>query len=157
MGKVLKFALEAPKLICNQTFAPLRVAFREAANQPETQQAMADLVNSSIKHSIRAGFKHRFITILFVTVGDRVFCRRYSYNEPSWHGVFLKNPEGQILLDKTVVNIEARPPADLEAITPAVNKAYEDKLKELGASFLLDGAVEPRAEQSTMEIFNAHE
>lgn len=89
---------------------------------------------------------------MFVTVGERVFCRRYSYGEPSWHTVFQANPEGQIKLDKTVVNIEAGVPADLSDILPAVNQAYADTLKQFGARFLLKGAVEPRAQQSTMEL-----
>ncbi len=48
------------------------------------------------------------------TVGERVFCRRHTYGEPSWHSVFQTDPAGQIKLDKTIVNIEARVPRDLD-------------------------------------------
>ena len=89
---------------------------------------------------------------MFVTVNDRVFCRRYTYGEPSWHSVFQTDPAGQVKLDKTVVNIEARVPQDLDEIGPDVDRAYADALKKLGASYMLAGATEPRARESTMEV-----
>ncbi|MDE2751567.1 MAG: hypothetical protein OXI83_03220, partial [Gemmatimonadota bacterium] len=102
---------------------------------PKTQRELADLVDNSLKHEIRAGYTHRFITLMFVTVGERVFCRRYTYGEPSWHSVFQTDPAGQVTLDKTVVNIEARVPQDLVEIVPDVDQAYADALKKLGASY----------------------
>lgn len=66
--------------------------------------------------------------------------------------MFLSDPAGQIKLDKTIVNINAQPPEDMEDIIPEIDKAYADKLKDLGARFLLKGAVEPRAQESTMEL-----
>lgn len=151
-SKALTLATDLPKLFVMQAVQPLRLGFRKPLDYPNSQQEMANLVNDSLKHQIRAGYTHRFINILFVTVGERVFCRRYSYGEPSWHSVFLADPEGQIKLDKTVVDIEAYQPDDIDEILPAVDKAYADKLKQLGARFLLDGAVEPRAQQSTIEL-----
>ncbi len=80
------------------------------------------------------------------------FCRRYSYGEPSWHSAFRSDSSGQIKLDKTIVNIDGRIPRDLEEIKSAVDEAYDHKLKNLGARFMLNGAIEPRAQQSTMEL-----
>ena len=120
--------------------------------QPQTQQELAELVNYALGHKIRQGYSHRFITLLFVTVGERVFCRRYSYNEPSWYSAFADEPEGQLQLDKTIVNIKGAVPDDLDEINSEVNKAYEAKLKKLGASYMLDGATEPRALASTFEL-----
>ena len=125
---------------------------RSPMPHPKTQRELADLVDNSLKHEIRAGFTHRFITLMFVTVSDRVFCRRYTYGEPSWHSAFRTDPAGQIKLDKTVVNIEARVPQDLDEIGPDVDRAYADALKKLGASYMLAGATEPRARESTMEV-----
>lgn len=113
---------------------------------------MADQVNTALRHEIRAGYTHRFINLMFVTVGERVFCRRYTYSEPSWHSAFRADPAGQIKLDKTVVNIEARIPEDFDEIVPAIDQAYAESLKKLGASFMLAGAVEPRAQESTLEL-----
>lgn len=149
---ILNMAIDLPKLFALQAINPLRLVMRKAATHPETSQEMADMVNSSISHKIRAGFTHRFIPLLFVTVGDRVFCRRYSYNEPSWHSAFRADPAGQIKLDKTVINIESQLPDDMDDIISDVDQAYADKLKKLGARFLLAGAVEERAQQSTMEL-----
>ena len=148
----LTIVAEVPRLIATQVARPLRLALREPQEHPETQRQLRVLVERALSHKIRAGYTHRFITLMFVTVGDRVFCRRYTYSEPSWHSAFRADPAGQIKLDKTVVNIDAHVPDDLDDILPAVDKAYADKLKRLGASFMLAGAVEPRAQASTIEI-----
>lgn len=154
---ILNMVIDLSKLFVLQAIQPLRLALRKAAANPETAQEMADPVNSSLKHEIRAGFTHRFIRLMFVTVGDRVFARRYTYGEPSWHSAFRANPLGQIKLDKTIVNIEVRAPEDLEEIVPAVDQAYTDSLKKMGARFMLSGATEPRAQQSTIELILVNE
>ena len=135
-----------------QAIKPLRLMLREPLDYPKTQVELAALVDNALTHEIRAGFAHRFITLLFVTVGERVFCRRYRYTEPSWHSVFRTDPAGQIRLDKTVVNITAQVPDDLGDILPAIDASYAARLKQLGARFLLEGAVEPRARESTLEL-----
>lgn len=56
-----------------------------------------------------------------------------------------------------MANLDAAPPIDMDEIIPAVDQAYADALKKLGASFMLSGAVEKRAQDSTMEIFLADE
>lgn len=89
---------------------------------------------------------------MFVTVGDRVFCRRYQYGERSWRDVFLGDPDGQVWLDGAVVDIEGRVPHDLDTINPLVNDAYAEALRRLGASFMLAGAIDDRAMASTMEM-----
>lgn len=130
----------------------MRLMLRRPATPPQSQAQLANMVNYAVGHAIRQGYTHRFITLLFVTVGERVFCRRYSYNEPSWHSAFVNDAEGQLRLDKTVVNIKGFVPADLEDINPAVNKAYEQKLAKLGAGSMLAGATEPRALAGTLEL-----
>lgn len=141
-----------PKLIVGQALHPLRRILRGPLKQPEKQAELADLVNRTRLHEIRAGYEHRFIRLMFVTVGNRVFCRRYRYTEPSWHSVFLSEPDGQIRLDGTVANITAAVPQDMDVIIPEVDQAYADALRKLGASFMLAGSVEQRAQQSTLEI-----
>ena len=152
MSKALNLIIDLPRLALRQATQPLRLAMRQPLDHPASQAELASLVESSLRHEIRAGYTHRFITLMFVTVGDRVFCRRYSYGEPSWHGVFLKAPEGQVKLDKTVVNITAGVPGDMDDIIPGVDRAYAARLKHLGARFLLAGATEPRAQASTLEL-----
>ena len=149
---IFQAAMDFPRLLFLQAVRPLRLAFRKPLPHPATQAEMAELVETSLRHEIRAGYTHSFITLMFVTVDERVFCRRYSYGEPSWHSVFKSKPEGQIKLDNTVVNIDAHLPADLDDILPAVDQAYAEKLKQLGARFMIPGAVESRAQQSTLEL-----
>ena len=58
-------AIDLPKLLIRQAIQPLRLALRKSTTLPDTQQELAELVNHSLKHQIRAGFTHRFIDILF--------------------------------------------------------------------------------------------
>ncbi|MCG8486581.1 MAG: DUF2255 family protein [Chromatiales bacterium] len=155
ISNTLDLVTSLPKLIGRQALQPLRLALRQPLAHPSTQRDMAKMVDDAISSKIRAGFTHRFITLMFVTVGDRVFCRRYSYGEPSWYSAFQSDSKGQIKLDKTIVNIEARIPHDLDDVISAVDDAYAAKLKQYGASFMLDGAVETRAQESTIELLLA--
>ncbi|WP_028112409.1 DUF2255 family protein [Ferrimonas kyonanensis] len=148
----LKLTFGFPRLILLQAIKPLRLALRKSQEPPKSQQEMAQMIEKALSHEIRAGYTHRFIPLLFVTVNERVFCRRYSYSEPSWHSSFGRDPTGQIRLDKTTVDIRARLPQDLEEVLPVIDLAYTEKLKQLGASFLLAGATEPRAQNSTLEL-----
>lgn len=152
---ILKILAGIPKLIAGQVLYPLLNTLRSPMPEPETQAELADLVNRTRIHEIRAGFEHRFIRLMFVTVDDRVFCRQYQFGARSWRDVFLRDPAGQVRLDSTVATIEARELEDYESIIPAVDKAYERDLDKLGASYMIPGAVAPRSQQSTMEIFLA--
>ncbi len=70
---ILNIVTDLPKLFVLQTIQPLRIAMRKTKSKPDTAQQMVDLVNTALKHEIRAGYTHRFMRILFVTVDDRVF------------------------------------------------------------------------------------
>ncbi len=50
---------------------------------------------------------------------------------------------------------DARIPHDLKDIVPKIDQAYADALRKSGASFMLPGAVERRAQENTVEIFFA--
>lgn len=148
----LQISLGLPKLLWNYATNPIKRALFKAAPAPSTQVELARLVEKTFHHEIRAGYEHRFIRLMFVTVGDRVFCRQYQFGARSWRDVFLSNPEGQVRLDGTVANINAHDPKDYDQIIPAVDQAYADALRRIGAGFLLSGSIEPRAQRSTMEI-----
>ena len=143
---------EIPRFVASQVLTPLKRVLSTPASAPGSQAELAKLVNGTLHHEIRAGYEHRFIRLMFVAAGDRIFCRQYKFSGRSWRDVFLNNPEGQIRLDNTVVDIDALVPPDLDAINPAVDRAYADALAKIGASFMLAGAVETRAQNSTMEL-----
>lgn len=117
-----------------------------------TKQEVADLVNHSMHHQIRQGHTHRFIDLMFVAVDERIFCRRYTYSEPSWRTAFIQDQAGQIKLDRTIVNVQGIIPEDLDEINTLVDQAYADALEQRGASYLLPGATDSRALASTMEM-----
>lgn len=144
--------LGLPKLLWAYATNPLKRALFKAAPTPCTQADLARLVENTFHHEIRAGYEHRFIRLMFVTVEDRVFCRQYQFSQRSWRDVFLSNPEGQVRLDDTLANINAQEPEDYDQIIPAVDHAYDDALRKIGARFLLAGSIEPRSQKSTMEI-----
>lgn len=150
MEKLLRYSMTRGCVVLE----PVLISHRSAPppKQPTTQSEFAQLVNHTATHQIRQGYSHRFIDILFVTVGDRVFCRRYSYTEPSWYSAFEKNAEGQVKLDKIVVNVKGSVPFDLDSINPSVNKAYEVTLKKMWVGFMLKGATKPKALASTFEL-----
>lgn len=148
----LRITLGLPKLLWKYASNPLKLALLMAAPAPNTQAELARLVEKTFHHEIRAGYEHRFIRLMFVTVEDRVFCRQYQFSQRSWRDVFLSNPEGQVRLDNTVANINAHEPEDYDRTIAMVDQAYADALLKIGASFLLTGSVEPRAQKSTMEI-----
>lgn len=141
-----------PRFLGNYATNPIKRAILKAAPVPNTQTELARLVEKTFHHEIRAGFEHRLIRLMFVTVDDRVFCRQYQFGARSWRDVFLSNPEGQVRLDDTAATITAHEPKDYHQIIPAVDQAYVDALRKIGAGFLLTGSVEPRAQESTMEI-----
>ena len=116
------------------------------------QQQLAAAVNQTDHHQIRAGSKHRFIATSFVTVDERIFCRRYGFGEPSWYSAFAANSEGQIKLGNRVADIHGAVPADLEAINAEVNQAYFDKLERLGANSWRSWVQDPQVMASTLEI-----
>lgn len=87
-----------PKLLCNYASNPIKRALFKAAPAPTTQAELARLVNKTFHHEIRAGYEHRFIRLMFVTVGDRVFCRQYQFGARSWRDVFLSNPDTSVSL-----------------------------------------------------------
>lgn len=149
----LQIILGLPRLLWNYATNPLKRALFNAAPTPDTQAELARLVERTFHHEIRAGYEHHFIRLMFVTVGDRIFCRQYQFGENSWRDVFLKDSRGQVRLDNTVANIDAKEPIDYEAIIPEVDRAYRRNLKKIGASFMISGALEPRAQSSTMEAF----
>lgn len=148
----LQTVIGVPKLLWNSAANPIKRALFKTAPAPTTQAELARLVDRTFHHEIRAGYEHRFIRLMFVTVDDRVFCRQYQYGARSWRDVFLSNSEGQVQLDNTVANINAHEPEDYDHIIPAVDQAYADALRKIGASFMLTGSIEPRAQKSTMEI-----
>ncbi|MEW2915526.1 hypothetical protein AB1A64_00495 [Ruegeria sp. ANG10] len=148
----LQVILGLPKLLWNYATNPLKRALFKAAPTPSTQTDLVRLVEKTFHHEIRAGYEHRFIRLMFVTVENRVFCRQYQFSQRSWRDVFPSNPEGQVRLDNTIANINARKPKDYDQIIPAVDQAYAEALRKIGASFLLMGSIEPRAQKSTMEI-----
>lgn len=143
MPSLLGTALEIPRLLVGQALRPIRMAMRGPMPHPKTQRELAGLVDNSLKHEIRAGHTHRFITLMLVTVGERVFCRRYTYAVLALGFPDGSARSGQARQDRCEHRGTGAPGPG--GVVPAVDQAYADALKELGASYMLAGATEPRA------------
>lgn len=88
---------------------------------------IAELIAQTETPQIRAGNEHRFIDIWIVTVGERLFCRQYSFSKRSWYHAFQEDPSGAIRIGERVIPIQARIPDDLDEIQEQINQAYLDK------------------------------
>lgn len=92
-----------------------------------TIQELERLVQSKKVSQIRCG-DHRFIDITIVATEGRFFVRQYKFGKKSWYDAFLVNPNGQMKVGDTVVDIEGVIPKDLKEVNPKVNKAYRKLL-----------------------------
>ena len=93
-----------------------------------TIQELEKLLQSKKVHQIRAGRTHRFIDITIVSTEGRFFVRQYKFGKKSWYDAFLENPDGQMKIGDTIIDIAGVKPADLVEVNPKVNKAYKKLL-----------------------------
>ncbi|MEX0275337.1 MAG: hypothetical protein AB3N16_13260 [Flavobacteriaceae bacterium] len=89
-----------------------------------TIQELEKLVQSKKVHQIRAGRTHRFIDITIVSTESRFFVRQYKFGKKSWYDAFLKNPDGQMKIGDTIIDIDGIVPENLDEVNLKVNKAY---------------------------------
>lgn len=102
-------------------------------------------------HQIRVGKTHRFIDITIVSIENRFFVRRYKFGNKSWYEAFIDNPEGQMKIGDTIVDVQGRIPKDLEKVNPLVNKAYRNLLGFIYPLMILTFNTK-RHENSTLEL-----
>ena len=93
-----------------------------------TVQELEKLVQSKKVHQIRAGRTHRSIDITIVATEGRFFVRQYKFGAKSWYQAFLENPDGQMKMGDTVIDIDGVKPEDLDEVNPKVNKAFRKLL-----------------------------
>jgi hypothetical protein len=117
-----------------------------------TTQEVLNLVNATETPRIRAGATHRLIDTWVVVVQGRLFCRQWSFKERSWYHAFIESPAGAITCGGTQIEVRGLVPDDLDAINPAVNKAYLAKYEQCdppGTALEMTG---PRHMARTMEL-----
>jgi len=104
--------------------------------------------------SVKAGKdRTKFTGIWMVEVEGRIFGRSYNLSERSWYTAFLNGDEGNIKCGKEIVPVKGTKPADLNIITKAINKAYEEKylVKSYNKKWV-DGLTQPERVERTMEF-----
>ena len=78
--------------------------------------------------SVRAGIERsKFTGIWMVEMDSRIFARSYNLSERSWYTAFLNGDTGDIKCGKETIPVMGCKPEDIDAITGAINKAYEKK------------------------------
>jgi hypothetical protein len=88
-----------------------------------------------------------------VVVGDRIFGRSYYGSERSWYTTLLNGEDGDIKCGKEIIPVKGVKPADINAITDAINKAYGRKyLAKAHNKKWVDGLCEPERVARTMEF-----
>lgn len=111
------------------------------------------MTSTEINH-VRAGVgRTKFTGIWMVVVKGRIFARSYYLRERSWYNTLLEGAQGEIKCVADTVVIRGVRPADLDAITTAVNKSYESKynVKPHNKKWV-DGLCEPARVAKTMEF-----
>ena len=76
---------------------------------------------------IKVGEHHGFRDIWLVVVGDRLFCRQYSFSKKSWRQALLDQSADEMAylkVDGAVATISGKIPDDLDTIITQVNQAY---------------------------------
>jgi hypothetical protein len=116
-----------------------------------TIQELEKLVQSKKVHQIRAGRTHRFIDITIVATEGRFFVRQYKFGTKSWYHAFLENPDGQIKIGNTIIDIDGIKPTNLDEVNPKVNKAFRKLLGLVYPAMRLTFDTE-KHEASTLEL-----
>ena len=116
-----------------------------------TIQELERLVQGQKVHQIRAGRTHRFIDITIVATEERFFVRQYKFGKKSWYDAFLANPDGQMKIGNTVIDIDGVKPVDIDKVNPKVNKAFRKLLGLIYPSMRLTFDTK-RHESSTLEL-----
>lgn len=116
-----------------------------------TIQEIEKLVKGQKVHQIRAGRTHRFVDITIVATEGRFFVRQYKFGKKSWYDAFLENPEGQMIIGDTIIDIDGVVPADLDKVNPKVNKAYKKLLGLIYPAMRLTYDTQ-KHEASTLEL-----
>ena len=104
--------------------------------------------------SVRAGIERsKFTGIWMVEVDSRIFGRSYNLSERSWYTAFLNGDTGDIKCGKEIIPVKGFKPADIDATTGAINKAYEKKyLVKAYNKKWVDGLCQPERIARTMEF-----
>jgi hypothetical protein len=117
-----------------------------------THSDVINRVNNAKLQQIRAGSSFPFMSLSIMVVSDRLFCRRYHFDEPSWHTAFLADSSGSIKADDVVIPVDAIVPHDLDAINVALNEAFRVRFGNKVPQEVLDKAIDERAMASTLEV-----
>jgi hypothetical protein len=117
-------------------------------------KAFLKCINETQITSVRAGKgREKFTGIWMVVVKDRIFGRSYKLSEKSWYTALLNGDTGDIKCGKEILPVKGLKPADINAITKAINKAYEKKyLVKAYNKIWVDGLREPERIARTMEF-----
>jgi hypothetical protein len=117
-------------------------------------KAFLKCINETQITSMRAGKdRTKFTGIWMVVVNGRLFGRSYYGANRSWYNAFLEGNEGDIKCGKEIIPIKGVKPADVSAITEAINKAYAKKylIKAYNKKWV-DGLCEPERVARTIEF-----
>jgi hypothetical protein len=95
----------------------------------------------------------KFTGIWMVEVEDRIFARSYYGAERSWYTAFLEGNEGSIKCGKEIIPVRGEKPADINILSRAIIKAYEEKyLVKAHNKKWVNGFKEPERVARTMEF-----
>ena len=122
----------------------------------KTKRHFSDDLLSALQESkglrIRAGAgRHRFISIWFVLVKDRVFVRSWSVKPDGWYRTFLKEPRGTIQIANNEIAVYAVRIKD-KSLRDAVDRAYLERYNTPGALKYAKDLGSAKSRATTLEL-----
>jgi len=100
---------------------------------------------------IKAGAKHRFISIWGVVVEGRLFVRSWSIKARSWYRTFLKDPRGFIQLANHTIPVRAVRTRSARLKT-AIDRAYVKKYTTSWEVRFAKDLARPNSRATTIEL-----
>jgi hypothetical protein len=101
--------------------------------------------------ALRAGTKHRFISIWAVVVEGRVFVRSWSLKPRSWYRTFREDPSGTFEVAGRRIPVRAAMTRSAR-LKAAVDRAYLAKYGDSGSVRFARDLAGPRSRETTTEL-----
>ena len=122
----------------------------------KTKRHFSDDLLTALQESkglrIRAGpGRHRFISIWFVVVKDRVFVRSWSVKPDGWYRAFLKEPRGTVQIANYEIAVYAVRIKD-KSLRDAVGRAYLKRYNTPGALKYAKDLGSAKSRATTLEL-----
>jgi len=122
--------------------------------RPAFPALIRSILEESRSLGIRAGPDHRFTSIWFVVVDNRLFIRPWNDKPGGWHRALLRDGRGTMTLAGREIPVRARQSRG-KGIFDAVDDAYAERYPTKGSQKWVRGFATARRRATTTELLPA--